>query len=80
MTTAQIINNLLNSGMDLDEIRELLEDQSYANGAYPGSEEWKDAKEFESALANFDTKHPEIIAEIKAEKEDGKENFKLSWV
>ena len=76
MTIAQDIERLLNSGMDLDDQRELLVDQSYADGAYPGSSEWKEAKEYESALANFDIKHPEITAE----KEASKANYKLSWV
>ena len=80
MTIAQDIERLLNSGMDLDDQRELLVDQSYADGAYPGSSEWKEAKEYESALANFDIKHPEITAEITAEKEASKANYKLSWV
>ena len=80
MKTTQNIERLLNSGMDLDDQRELLNDQSYANGAYPGSSEWEEAKEFESALADFDVKHPEIIAEITAKKEASKANYKLSWV
>jgi len=62
------IEKLYNSGMDLDTQREILEMNSYAEGAHPASDEYAVAMVYERALPQFDADHPEIIEEIKAKK------------
>lgn len=45
------------------------ESRSYDPDAFPGSARWMKNNNAARALAAFDAEHPEIVAELKAEKE-----------
>jgi hemerythrin len=41
---------------------------TYDADAFPGSAQWMKNRKFVTAIKEFDAAHPEIIAELKAEK------------
>jgi len=84
MTTQDDIKKILNSNLDLDTQRMILADQSYSD-AFPGSAAAKEAKEYRQAVIDFDAKHPQIIAAIKADEtkkhaNESKEAKDLGWI
>jgi len=84
MTTAQNIKDILDGKMSLVSQRDAIKTQSYSD-AFPGSQEWKNAKEYATALKEFDEKHPEIVAEIRAQQSAKKakeqaEARELGWI
>ena len=40
----------------------------YSPSSFPGSKEWRAQQEAQRALDAFDAEHPEIVAQIKAER------------
>ena len=63
------ISKILTSDMSLNMQREMIELNNYAEGAHPASVDYAVAMAYDRALNQFDADHPEIIAEITAEKE-----------
>ena len=45
------------------------ERDSYSADAFPGSRQWLENKKHADALKAFDAAHPELVAELKAERE-----------
>ena len=84
MTAEQNIQDILSGDLGLDSQRRMLKTQSYTD-AFPGSQEWRDAKKYEAALEKFDEEHPEIVAQIKADDAAKKQKEKqavdkLGWI